>query len=227
VARAPAANGATKNGTVPKTTGTVSKAAIAAAKVAAAAKTLNSNQLKRKLPDPGNGAPNAKRQRVDDEYDYEDGFIDDSDFGTDDNVYRSGAVVSEFIRGLNFSRGPTSIEDYRKLDPKYDPEHPEMHHQSGLDDDDDGCMEVNSFMDHIEMDAKTAKKAIEEDKKEREDEKKQQLQDANKKAAKGKQAAGAQKQTSAPKPKPPVSQKFTKSAKSASLPVGPPKEWID
>jgi len=129
------------------------------------------------------------------------------------------------IRGLGFSRGPTSIEVYRKLDPAYDPDHPEMN--PFIDDAGEG--DVNSFMDHIAMDAKTAKKAIEEDKKEREEEKRLQREETLKKQEgkkTKKENTSTQKPTTSTKPKPPTTKQTIASLPTTKTPTGP-KEWID
>jgi len=129
-------------------------------------------------------------------------------------------LVSEVIKQMGFSRGPTGIEVYRKLDPEYDPDHPEI--SNAFDDDDDGCTEENSFVAHCAMDARTTKKAIEEDRKEREEEKRQQREAALKKKGKSSQKGktGTQKPNgtnstngaSSTKPKPPPAK---------------PKDWLD
>lgn len=104
-----------------------------------------------------------------DDYDYDDDFIDNT---PDSTTVDLGA----FLKNLGFSRGPTSLATYRGLDPHYDPKDME-----GFEDDGDDCVEVNSFTDHIAMDAKTTKTAIEEDKREREEEKRLLREEANSK----------------------------------------------
>uniref|UniRef100_A0A6B2LDW9 Uncharacterized protein n=1 Tax=Arcella intermedia TaxID=1963864 RepID=A0A6B2LDW9_9EUKA len=134
-----------------------------------------SSSLKRKLSTPT--VPLAKKQKrdIEDDYDYDDGFV----VKEDKNDY---LPLGDLLRKLGYTRGPTNVDVYRKLDPHYDPS--SLAGQHMLDDDDDECMEVTSFIDHCEMDAKTAKRAIEEDKKEREEEKRQKKLEAERKLKK-------------------------------------------
>jgi len=108
----------------------------------------------------------------DDDYDLDDDFIDN----TPDSSGTPNLDLNSYLKNLGFFSGPTSLATYRGLDPHYDPKDME-----GFEDDGDDCVEVNSFTDHIAMDAKTIKSAIEEDKREREVEKRMNREEAAKK----------------------------------------------
>jgi len=129
------------------------------------------------LPKPmGGGAKRPYTQRIShisevDDYDYDDDFIDNTEDSTAPQL-----DLSNYLKGLGFYKGPTSLQTYRNLDPQYDPTEIEV-----FEDDDEDCVEVNSFTDHIAMDAKTVKRAIEEDKREREEEKRQIREGSNNK----------------------------------------------
>jgi len=104
-----------------------------------------------------------------DDYDYEDDFIDNTE-----DASNTPLNLNPLLKQLGYFKGPTSIATYKGLDPQYNPAEME-----GFEDDGDDCVEVNSFTDHIAMDAKTVKRAIEEDKREREEEKKQMFKESN------------------------------------------------
>jgi hypothetical protein len=130
------------------------------------------------------------RREEDNEYDLDDDFIDND---TDDG--NTPLNIQGFVKGLNFYRGPTSLEEYRKLDP----ENFNREEYKDFADVGDDCMEVSSFADHIAMDAKTAKRAIEEDKREREEEKKEKKREQA--AQKRKRAVSTEAKTTTKKKK--------------------------
>jgi hypothetical protein len=164
-----------KTGKPTPTTGPTTTAQKSPNPVAMKRSLPTKNTRPKSLPKPmGGGAKRPFSQRSSnfsevDDYDYEDDFIDN----TEDN--KAPINLSSYLKELGFYKGPTSLQTYRVLDPHYDPA--EMEH---MEDDGDDCVEVNSFTDLLAMDAKTAKSAIEEDKREREEEKRQLREEVNK-----------------------------------------------